>query len=162
MSGPLWERTRRRVYFLQRWPSARVMRRISDESTHQEFGVRLALGESAVSVLRLVIREGCQLSGLGAALGLVGVIAVTGALRGLLYGVTPLVGPTLAGLLPLWRSSPSAGRLGVRPASILRRPCAPSSAIIQAGTGRSRGRRNQPVLVLCSRSVLFGQMGPLM
>lgn len=28
MSGPLWERTRRRVYFLQRWPSARAMRRI--------------------------------------------------------------------------------------------------------------------------------------
>jgi len=28
MSGPLWERTRRRVYFLQRWPSQRAMRRI--------------------------------------------------------------------------------------------------------------------------------------
>jgi RNA-directed DNA polymerase len=28
MSGPLWERTRRRVYFLQRWPSLRAMRQI--------------------------------------------------------------------------------------------------------------------------------------
>ncbi len=28
MSGPLWERTRRRVYFLQRWPSHRAMQRI--------------------------------------------------------------------------------------------------------------------------------------
>jgi group II intron reverse transcriptase/maturase len=28
MSGPLWERTRRRVYFLQRWPSLRAMRRV--------------------------------------------------------------------------------------------------------------------------------------
>ena len=28
MSGPVWERTRRRVYFLQRWPSPRAMRRI--------------------------------------------------------------------------------------------------------------------------------------
>jgi group II intron reverse transcriptase/maturase len=28
MSGPLWERTRRRVYFLHRWPSARAMRRM--------------------------------------------------------------------------------------------------------------------------------------
>jgi group II intron reverse transcriptase/maturase len=28
MSGPLWERPRRRVYFLQRWPSSRAMRRI--------------------------------------------------------------------------------------------------------------------------------------
>ena len=28
MSGPLWERTRRRVYFLQRWPSPRAMTRM--------------------------------------------------------------------------------------------------------------------------------------
>jgi hypothetical protein len=28
MSGPLWERTRRRVYFLQRWPSSRAMTRV--------------------------------------------------------------------------------------------------------------------------------------
>jgi group II intron reverse transcriptase/maturase len=28
MSGPVWERTRRRVYFLQRWPSLRSMRRV--------------------------------------------------------------------------------------------------------------------------------------
>ena len=28
MSGPLWERTRRRVYYLQRWPSSRAMQRI--------------------------------------------------------------------------------------------------------------------------------------
>src|SRR5436190_277937 len=28
MSGPLWERAHRRVYYLQRWPSPRAMRRI--------------------------------------------------------------------------------------------------------------------------------------
>jgi RNA-directed DNA polymerase len=28
MSGPIWERSRRRVYFLQRWPSQRAMRQI--------------------------------------------------------------------------------------------------------------------------------------
>jgi hypothetical protein len=28
MSGPLWVRTRRRVYFLQRWPSPRAMRQV--------------------------------------------------------------------------------------------------------------------------------------
>ncbi len=28
MSGPLWERTRRRVYYLQRWPSSRAMARM--------------------------------------------------------------------------------------------------------------------------------------
>ena len=28
LSGPIWERTHRRVYFLQRWPSQRAMRRV--------------------------------------------------------------------------------------------------------------------------------------
>ena len=28
MSGPIWERSRRRVYFLQRWPSQRSMKRV--------------------------------------------------------------------------------------------------------------------------------------
>jgi RNA-directed DNA polymerase len=28
LSGPIWERSRRRVYFLQRWPSARSMKRV--------------------------------------------------------------------------------------------------------------------------------------
>jgi RNA-directed DNA polymerase len=28
LSGPIWERERKRVYFLQRWPSARSMKRI--------------------------------------------------------------------------------------------------------------------------------------
>jgi RNA-directed DNA polymerase len=28
MSGPIWERTRRRVYYLHRWPSSRAMRRV--------------------------------------------------------------------------------------------------------------------------------------
>jgi hypothetical protein len=28
MSGPIWEKERRRVYFLQRWPSLRSMKRV--------------------------------------------------------------------------------------------------------------------------------------
>jgi putative ABC transport system permease protein len=67
----------------------------------QEFGVRVALGASAGSILRLVIREGCLLTGVGAALGLAGAIAATRALRGLLYGVTPLDGVTLASVVAL-------------------------------------------------------------
>jgi putative ABC transport system permease protein len=67
----------------------------------QEFGVRLALGASAATILRLVIREGCQLAGVGAALGLVGALAVSRALRGLLYGVTPLDGLTIASVAGL-------------------------------------------------------------
>jgi ABC-type antimicrobial peptide transport system permease subunit len=67
----------------------------------QEFGVRLALGATPTSILRLVIREGCLLSGLGAALGLAGAMAVTRVLRGLLYGVTPLDGFTIASVVAL-------------------------------------------------------------
>jgi putative ABC transport system permease protein len=67
----------------------------------QEFGVRLALGASAASILRLVIREGCLLTGLGVALGLAGAIVVTRVLRGLLYGVTPLDGLTIASVVAL-------------------------------------------------------------
>jgi putative ABC transport system permease protein len=67
----------------------------------QEFGVRVALGASAGSILRLVMREGCLLTALGAAIGLGGAIAVSGALRGLLYGVTPLDGPTIASVVTL-------------------------------------------------------------
>ncbi len=67
----------------------------------QEFGVRLALGASAATILRLVMREGCLLTGLGAALGLVSAIAVTRALQGLLYGVTPLDGLTITSAVAL-------------------------------------------------------------
>ena len=67
----------------------------------QEFGVRLALGATAGSILRLVLREGCLLTGLGAALGLAGAVAAARVLQGLLYGVTPLDGLTMAGVVAL-------------------------------------------------------------
>jgi predicted permease len=67
----------------------------------QEFGVRVALGASPASILGSVIREGCLLTGLGVALGLGGAIAVTRTLRGLLYGVTPIDGITIAGVVGL-------------------------------------------------------------
>jgi putative ABC transport system permease protein len=67
----------------------------------QEFGVRLALGATGITILRLVMREGCLLSGLGAGFGLAGAMAVTRVLRGLLYGVTPLDGLTIASVVAL-------------------------------------------------------------
>jgi ABC-type antimicrobial peptide transport system permease subunit len=93
----------------------------------QEFGVRLALGASAASILRLVIREGCLLTGVGAALGLAGAIAATRAVRGLLYGVTPLDGLTIAGVVVLVAAvalvavgSPARRAARVDPATALR------------------------------------------
>jgi putative ABC transport system permease protein len=84
----------------------------------QEFGVRMALGASAWQVLRVVAGEGIALAAAGAALGLAGAMAATGALRGLLYNVTPFDGVTLAAVVavvsatalvasihPAWRAS---------------------------------------------------------
>ena len=48
-----------------------------------------------------MIREGCLLTGLGAAFGLGGAMAVARVLRGLLYGVTPLDGLTIASVVAL-------------------------------------------------------------
>jgi ABC-type antimicrobial peptide transport system permease subunit len=67
----------------------------------QEFGVRLALGASVASILRLVFREACLLTALGTALGLAGAIAVARVLQGLLYGVTPIDGFTIMGVVAL-------------------------------------------------------------
>jgi predicted permease len=67
----------------------------------QEFGVRLALGASAGSILRLVISEGCLLTVTGAAAGLAGAIALARTMRGLLYGVSPIDGVTIATVLAL-------------------------------------------------------------
>jgi putative ABC transport system permease protein len=56
----------------------------------QEFGVRLALGASTPQIMGLVASEGAMLTGIGAAFGVGGALAVTRTLTSLLYGVTPL------------------------------------------------------------------------
>jgi putative ABC transport system permease protein len=56
------------------------------ERTH-EIGVRIALGASRERVLRMVLREGMMLAGMGLALGLVGAYFVGRAMRSTLYGV---------------------------------------------------------------------------
>jgi len=61
----------------------------------QEIGIRMALGARAGDVLRLVLREGLLLGGLGVALGLAGAAAFTRVLRSLLFEVTPTDPSTL-------------------------------------------------------------------
>ena len=63
----------------------------------QEFGIRMALGASSWRVLREVAGEGLLLASVGGALGLVGAIATTSVLTGLLYNVTPFDSVTLVG-----------------------------------------------------------------
>ncbi len=54
----------------------------------REVGIRMALGAQHGDVLRLVMRQGLRLAGLGIVVGLVGALGVTRLLRGLLFGVT--------------------------------------------------------------------------
>jgi putative ABC transport system permease protein len=62
----------------------------------QEIGIRVALGAQASDVARLVLREGLLLAGAGALIGLAGALALTRALRTLLFEVTPTDPVTLA------------------------------------------------------------------
>jgi predicted permease len=84
----------------------------------QEFGVRMALGATAGSVMALVAREGAMLSGIGAVAGMAVALGVAGSLRGLLYGVAPIDATTVmtvsllmaavaiaAASVPAWRAA---------------------------------------------------------
>ena len=55
----------------------------------QEMGVRLALGASRQDVLRLVVRQGLTLAGVGIVAGLVAAFGVTRVIASLLYNVSP-------------------------------------------------------------------------
>jgi putative ABC transport system permease protein len=61
----------------------------------REFGVRLALGSSPGAIASLVLRQTGLWVAVGLALGGAGVVGVTRAVRGLLYGVSPFDPVTL-------------------------------------------------------------------
>jgi macrolide transport system ATP-binding/permease protein len=52
-----------------------------------EIGVRMALGARPIDVFRMVLDRGIRLAGLGLVIGIAGALALTRALRTLLYGV---------------------------------------------------------------------------
>lgn len=62
----------------------------------REFGVRIALGAGPSAVLGMVMAQGVGAALGGLALGLVGAAALTGVVRGMLYGVPPIDGVTFA------------------------------------------------------------------
>jgi len=54
----------------------------------QEIGIRIALGARGSDVVRLMLRQGATLSAIGLAIGLLSAVALSRALRSLLYGVS--------------------------------------------------------------------------
>jgi putative ABC transport system permease protein len=83
-----------------------------------EVGVRMALGATRGDVVRLVVGQGASMTVLGILLGLVSAVAVSGLLRGLLYGVSPTDARVYAGAagglalvalaataIPAWRAA---------------------------------------------------------
>jgi putative ABC transport system permease protein len=67
------------------------------QRTH-ELGVRLALGARPPALFALVVGRGLLLTGIGAALGIAGAVALGPVLRGLLFGVKPTDPVTLLGV----------------------------------------------------------------
>jgi putative ABC transport system permease protein len=66
------------------------------QRTH-EIGVRMALGASRTSVLRMVLWQGLRLAAVGAIAGALASLALGGLLRNMLYGIAPNDPATLIG-----------------------------------------------------------------
>jgi predicted permease len=93
----------------------------------REIGVRMALGASARSVLRLVAAQGLKPALVGAAVGLVGAMVLTRLMGSMLFGVAPsdplaVLGAAalLAGVAALASVVPARRVLRVHPAEALR------------------------------------------
>jgi putative ABC transport system permease protein len=69
----------------------------------QEIGIRMALGASALDVLKMVVGSGMFLAAIGVAVGLIGAFGLTRLMSSLLFGVSPTdlvtFGLVTAGLL---------------------------------------------------------------
>ena len=84
----------------------------------REIGLRMALGASPGDIVRLLMRQGLAMAGVGVVVGLVAAMAMSRLLEKLLFGVKPLDPVTLAAapalllcvaavasLIPSWRAS---------------------------------------------------------
>jgi putative ABC transport system permease protein len=67
-----------------------------------EIGIRMALGAQRAHVLGLILRQSLTLTAIGIGLGLAGASVVTGYVRGMLFGLTPLDPGTFIGVAVLF------------------------------------------------------------
>jgi ABC-type antimicrobial peptide transport system permease subunit len=87
------------------------------QRTH-EIGIRLAIGADRPQILGMVLKQGLLLAAAGLLIGLLGALALTGLMQGLLYGVGPndpitfvtvaavlLLIALAASFLPAWRAT---------------------------------------------------------
>jgi ABC-type antimicrobial peptide transport system permease subunit len=70
----------------------------SVQNRSREFGIRMALGARQGAVLRMVLWHGAALAGWGIALGLAAGFAVSRAMSGIMFGVSPTSLAAIAGV----------------------------------------------------------------
>ncbi|MGE3343782.1 MAG: FtsX-like permease family protein, partial [Vicinamibacterales bacterium] len=65
----------------------------------REIAIRMAVGADRARIVRMVLRQGAAVVGMGIGVGLVGVVLAQDALRALLFEVTPLEPTVLGGIV---------------------------------------------------------------
>jgi predicted lysophospholipase L1 biosynthesis ABC-type transport system permease subunit len=93
----------------------------------KEFGIRLALGATAAGLLRLVLRDGLRIVGIGIVVGLAAAAVLTRSIAGFLYGVQKLdpltfvaVPAVLTVIALIACAMPARRAMGVDPMTALR------------------------------------------
>jgi len=76
-----------------------VLSHLVTQGSH-DIGVRMALGAEQQSILRMVLRQGLELTGAGIVLGLIGAAALTRVMKSLLFGISTMDVLTFA-IVPL-------------------------------------------------------------